>query len=514
MCFSVLRRCGLSFFLLLVLVSPALPRAVRAQDERALAFFDPVRGAINDATPTEDWDFVGFTDQVISLLVVGISGDLDPVLQVIGPDGTVIAENDDRDSLVRDAGLEALMLPADEVYTIRVTRYGPTIGEYELTVTPGLTQLVRRDTFDQGDVSWVTPQGELVPLAQGKLQMRISTPGQTLMAFPPDAKPLQNLYFQADARLLGTPGYAEFGLVFRAQGAQSYQFKINTDGQWTVLLQDGTSVYALRNWQSHPELTGSGWTLAVLARDDNFSFYANGVLLGTLSDDRLSAGGNAGVMVTNRADETEATTVLFDNVLITTRLASTYRGLPLALTDWNNDDPVVVMAELADAGHLDLAPARDLFIPDADMTAPIQNTWFELLGSDQTIYNDFVLSAWVTIVTNGTSAGCGMVYRWQDARNLDLAYVDVMGGFGVVQAHDAQLTTNAYDLSPMVKLSEPNNLIIIAQGDHVSLYINGALVTQETVTPGAGRVGISLLNYEIARTDCYWTNIWVWPLQP
>jgi hypothetical protein len=117
MCFSVLRRCGLSFFLLLVLVSPALPRAVRAQDERALAFFDPVRGAINDATPTEDWDFVGFTDQVISLLVVGISGDLDPVLQVIGPDGTVIAENDDRDSLVRDAGLEALMLPADEVYT-------------------------------------------------------------------------------------------------------------------------------------------------------------------------------------------------------------------------------------------------------------------------------------------------------------------------------------------------------------------------------------------------------------
>lgn len=373
---------------------------------------------------------------------------------------------------------------------------------------------MRRDTFDQGDVSWVTPQGELVPLAQGKLQMRISTPGQTLMAFPPDAKSLQNLYFQADARLLGTPGYAEFGLVFRAQGVQSYQFKINTDGQWTVLLQDGTSTFALRNWQSHPELTGSGWTLAVLARDDNFSFYANGVLLGTLSDDRLSAGGNAGVMVANRADETEATTVLFDNVLITTRLASTYRGLPLALTEWSNDDPVIVTAELADAGHLTLAPVRDLFIPDADMTAPIRNTWFELLGSDQTIYNDFILSAWVSIVTNGTSAGCGMVYRWQDARNLDLAYVDVMGGFGVVQARDAQLTTNAYDLSPMVKLSESNNLIIIAQGEHVSLYINGALVTQETVTPSAGRVGISLLNYEIARTDCYWTNIWVWPLQP
>ncbi len=512
--FSVLRRCGVSFFILLILVSPGISRPfVRAQDDRALAFFDPVRGAINDATPAEDWTFVGLTDQVISLLVVGISGDLDPVLQVIGPDGTVVAENDDRDSLVTDAGLEALTLPADGLYTIRVTRYGATIGEYELTVTPGLTQLVRRDMFDQGDVSWVTPEGELVALSQGKLQMRISTPGQTLMAFPPDAKPLQNLYFQTDARLLGSPGYAEFGLVFRAQGVQSYQFKVNTDGQWTVLLQDGTSVYALRNWQSHPELTGSGWTLAVLARDDNFSFYANGVLLGTLSDDRLSAAGAVGVMVSNRADQTEATTVLFDNVLITTRLASTYRGLPLALTEWNNDDPIIVTAELADAGHLNLAPSRDLFIPNADMTAPIQNTWFELLGSDQTFYEDFILSAWVSIVTNGSSAACGMVFRWQDARNLAMAYVDAAGGFGVVQASDAQLTTNAYDLSPMVK-NEPNNLLIVAQGDHVTLYINGALVTQENVTPGLGRVGITLLNYEAVRTDCFWTNIWVWPLQP
>jgi hypothetical protein len=516
MCISVLRRWGVTLFLpFLLFVLPVLPRAiVRAQDERALAFFSPVRGAINDATPIEDWDFAGSTNQVISLLVVGISGNLDPALQVIGPDGTVIAENDDRDSLVRDAGLEALTLPDDGVYTIRVTRYGSTVGQYELTVSPGLTQLVRRDMFNQGDVSWVTPQGDLVPLAQGKLQMRINTPGETLIAFPPDARPLQNLYFEADARLLGTPGYAEFGLVFRAQGTQSYQFKINTDGQWTVLAQQGTSVYALRNWQSHPELTGSGWTLAVLARDDNFSFYANGVLLGTLSDDRLSAAGSAGVMVANRVDETEATTVLFDDVVITKRLASTYNGLPLALTDWSNDDPDVVTAELATSGQLTLAPTRDLFISDADLTAPVKNAFFELLGSDQTIYNDFILSAWVTIVTSGTSAGCGMVYRWQDERNLDLAYVDVMGGFGVVQAHDAQLTTNAYDLSPMIRPGEANNLLIIAQDDHVTLYINGALVTQETVTPGAGRVGISLLNYDTARTDCYWTNIWVWPLQP
>jgi hypothetical protein len=59
--FSVLRRCGVSFFLLLILVSPGISHLfVRAQDDRALVFFDPVRGVINDATPAEDWVFAAY----------------------------------------------------------------------------------------------------------------------------------------------------------------------------------------------------------------------------------------------------------------------------------------------------------------------------------------------------------------------------------------------------------------------------------------------------------------------
>jgi hypothetical protein len=480
-----------------------------------------VHGAINDTTPAEDWTFAGRANQVVSLLAVPISGDLDPVLQVMGPDGAMVGENDDRDSLVQDAGLETLILPADGTYTVRVTRYegarGTTMGEYRLTITPGFTQLVRQDTFEQGAVSWVTPTEELIALSQGKLQMRINTPGQALIAFPPDAKPLLNSYMQANARLFGPPTYAEFGLVFRAQiepgRLRFYQFKVNTEGRWTVLLQDESSVYVLRTWQSDPALTGTEWTLAVLARDENLAFYANGMLLGTLSDTRLMAPGVAGVMVMNQPDEPEATTILVDDVLITTRLGSTFRGLPLALTAWDNADPGVVVGELADTGKVTPAAARDLFIPDVTLAATDQDARFEMLGSDLTIYENFILSAWFRIATDGGSGGCGMAYRWQDERNLDVAYVDVLGGFGVVQARDGQLTANAYDLSPMVTTDSANHLLIIAQDERVTLYVNGALVTQETVLPGRGRVGIALLNYEDVRTDCFWSNIWVWPLE-
>lgn len=510
-------RAAVGLFITLWIVS-GLPPA-HAQADRALIFFVPVRGAINDSTPAEAWTFAGHVDQVISLLVVPISGNLDPVVQVIGPDGGMVGENDDRDTLVQDAGLEALSLPADGTYTIQVTRYegSATVGEYELTITPGFTQLVRQDTFEQGAVSWVTPTGELIALSQGKLQMRISTPGQALIAFPPDTQALQNAYIQANARLFGSSAYAEFGLVFRAQiepgRLRCYQFKVNTDGRWTVLLQDGASVFVLRTWQSDPALTGTEWTLAVLARDEILSFYANGALLGTLTDTRLMAAGAAGVMIMNQPDETEVTTLLVDDVLVTTRLGSTFRGLPLALTAWDSADPAVVVSELADTGKIVPAAARDLFIPDTTLIAVDRTARFELFGSDLTVYKDFVLSAWLRIATSGSGAGCGMVYRWQDERNLDLAYIDGQGGFGIVQARSAQLVVNAYDLNPMVTTDRLNHLLIIAQGEQVTLYVNGALVTQETVQPGSGRVGIALLNYEAVRADCFWTNVWVWPLE-
>jgi hypothetical protein len=490
--------------------------SAHAQENHTLAFFETVQGAINDATPAEEWTFEGHTNQVISVIVMATSGDLDPVLHLVGPDAAVVGENDDLDSLVRDAGLEAFVLPLEGVYTVRVTRYGATVGEYDLTLTPGFARPLRDDTFEQGAVSWVSPAGQLAVLSQGKLQMRVMEPGETQMAFPPDAESEQNLYMQVDARVFGTPSYAEVGLVFRAQVEQgrvrAYQFKVNTNGQWTIALQEEAGLFVLRTWQADPALAGSAWTLAVLARDENFAFYANGALLGTLSDARLPSAGTVGVMVMNRTDQAGAATVLFDNVLVTARLGSTYRGLPLALTTWNSPDPAVVAAELAESGGIIPAAARDLFVPDTSLTRADQNAEFKLLGSERAIYENFILSAWVNIATTGQSVACGVTYRWQDERNLDMAYLDTAGGFGVVQARDGQLTTNVYDLSPMVHAGA-NNLIVITRGDRVTLYVNGALVTQETVIPGSGRVGVALLNYEAARTDCFWTNYWVWPLE-
>ncbi len=518
------RRCQRQWHLggllavLLALMAAPLP-ATRSQEPATLTFFVPVSGHLDEAQPAETWQFEGYAGQIVSLIAMTTGGDLDPVLQVTGPDGQSVAENDDLDSLVRDAGLEALTLPADGTYTVRVSRYqggqGTTRGSYQLTLTPGFAREAVRGEFEQGDVSWVTPDGQPMPLLQGYLQMRVSGESVTLLAVPPEELRAADVYLQAEARLLGTPPYAEFGLILRAQGAtlgRFYQFKINTQGQWRVLYQDETGSYALRTWTDAPALNTPDrtWSLAVMARGERLDFFANGALLGTVSDARLLTPGTVGVFVST-GDQPSAATVLFDQVIATTRLGSTYRGLPLALTTWEAPDPATIVNELAEGGHITPAPARDLYLFEKTQASTDRASVFELLGSEQAVYGDFLFGGRVTIVTEGQSVGCGLLFRWEDERNLSLAYVDSSQGFGLVQARDAQLTTNVYDLSPLVQ-PQTSRLLIIAQGERVAYYLNGALVAQETMIPGRGRVGVALLNYEDVNTRCLWSELWVWPL--
>jgi len=516
---------ALSVALGAVLAGPPAP--VRAQDDdgQALEFFAPVYGTLDNGNLSDEWTFDGDRDQVISVVVKTVSGDLDPVVSVFDPDGDLLAENDDIDSLlVKDAGLEALELPADGAYTVRVGRYGGEQGDYQLDVTPGFAQLVRRDSFGPGDVSWVTPEGELLPLAQERLRMRATPPEEnTRLAIPPgDPQLFQDVYIQAEARLFGTPDYAEAGLLVRGKNApggfQAFQFKVNTDGEWSARLVDASGSYALQAWTADPALEDDTWRLAVLARGDRFQFYANGTLLGTVVDDRLSGPGQVGLLVMTRDTQDEPATVLFDDVTITTRLGTTYSGLPLALTTWDSLDFAAIAEEIAASEVVTLAQERDLYVPDPDQS-PLEATTRrftqELLGTEQALYGDFILGASVRITTAGDSVGCGLVLRWQDDRNLGLAYFDTGGGYGLVQAQDADLVTNTYvwdDDSSMVTPDDWNKMLVVAEGEQVTLYINGALVTRATLLPEAGRAGIALLNYEAATTSCGFADVWVWPL--
>lgn len=83
-----------------------------------------VEGNINDRFPSVRYSYSAADGESVRLRMEPTSGDLDPVLTLISPDGVIIARNDDEATGSRSSAL-AITLPAAGVYTIEAARYLP-----------------------------------------------------------------------------------------------------------------------------------------------------------------------------------------------------------------------------------------------------------------------------------------------------------------------------------------------------------------------------------------------------
>lgn len=83
-----------------------------------------VEGNINDRFPSVRYSYNAIAGESVRVRVEPTSGDLDPVLTLISPDGVIIARNDDEATGSRSSAL-AITLPAAGVYTIEASRYLP-----------------------------------------------------------------------------------------------------------------------------------------------------------------------------------------------------------------------------------------------------------------------------------------------------------------------------------------------------------------------------------------------------
>lgn len=102
---------------------------------------DPITlsGDIGEAFPTDFYTFSGTAGTTVTItMTADETATLDPLLRLVGPDGTVVAENDDAadPTLGINAQLAGVTLPADGTYTLEAARFDG-IGDYELTIVPG-----------------------------------------------------------------------------------------------------------------------------------------------------------------------------------------------------------------------------------------------------------------------------------------------------------------------------------------------------------------------------------------
>ena len=98
-------------------------------------------GNIDPTHPRRVYTYAGRAGETISVSLVALDGTLDPLLRILGPDGSVLAENDDVAVGEGNSRITGLTLPADGAYTIVATRFredtGETVGRFELLLTLG-----------------------------------------------------------------------------------------------------------------------------------------------------------------------------------------------------------------------------------------------------------------------------------------------------------------------------------------------------------------------------------------
>ncbi len=131
---------GLAWGILALLLSAGVVLAAPlGQGAPRIDYNSTVQGTITDTQPVVYYTFEGRAGDVVLIEMTTLSGDLDPFLELFGPDQTLLIANDDIDSSDRNARIGPYTLPVDGLHQIGATRYnlaqGITTGTYALTLT-------------------------------------------------------------------------------------------------------------------------------------------------------------------------------------------------------------------------------------------------------------------------------------------------------------------------------------------------------------------------------------------
>lgn len=162
----------------------------------------PVSGSVYD-----DYLFVGLAGQAIDISVN--SADFDTYLLLIGPEGELVAENDDIAPDNRDSAI-ATELPMTGNYLVIVTSFVPEErGAYTLQATTALgtgdlQATLQWDSAHDLDLAVMNPAGEVVSFSNpaGESGGRLDLDANALCSSLTDT-PVENIFWPVDQALQG-----------------------------------------------------------------------------------------------------------------------------------------------------------------------------------------------------------------------------------------------------------------------------------------------------------------------
>lgn len=483
---------------------------VHAQDDATLILFEPVTGTLASGQ-TAQWTFTAASGAMLSLHARTLSGDLDPMIAVEDGGGDVIMSNDDYNAPdSHDALLEGVTLPDTGTYTVVVSAFGETSGEYELTLLPGFAAVEYREQFADPALWTGTSDAVEQIFGNNRMALTLSGPqeGNTIVTYQQPVEGTERYIHVEIPEISGGAGW-QVGIVARQQDESTYYlYELDYRGQWrfTVNTADGERV--IRDWSTHPAIVPgeTQFDLGLMLRDSGFEFFYNGQLIGRLTDDALAGPGQIGLMGQLPPGAEGQVTVQFENLVTTVPLTQE----PLIPDALATGDSTVTLQELQRRRLIPMTGDFGLIVPESFVMNNRAGVNHIQLGGDQTFTN-FALGATVSweISTPTIPAGCGLTLRMRDENDYLLAYLDQTGAAGLSQRQGDMFEPGVFR-EGLEASAGLHHLLVVADGDHLLYYADGQLAGTLDHTAVAGAVGNAAVNFEPTTTSCQFNDTWVW----
>jgi hypothetical protein len=508
------------FSLLALLVSLLSYIPARAQDTPvALSLLQPVPGVISESQPEQRWTFEGSQGQRLSVRMQATSGDLDPYVELLDSAGNILTSGSN--GSLRNATIDAMIIPENGVYTLRATRVPnnpATVGGYTLTLLPGFSFMILNDalTADSPLRTWRNPNSA-ASITNGKLRLQLTADSAYTWTTADKLGMFKDVYIQADFQSEQTGGYWESGLVLRGvkkdNALDFYVFFVNSDGKWKFALGQPGSLITIQDWQALPTSLTDSTTIGALLVGNKITLFYDNQPLTELTDDALAEPGLVGVAIGTGKAPNNSSSILFDNVVVTLpadKLAGIPIQIPAKLVEWQRT-PDAIIEELQKERLIPSAGKPGFAERVAYATRTSAGITYQPLAQSLS-FTDVIYSADIAWDSTNENIACALELRATDDKNFTIFYFDRKGGYGVRQEAGADgVVASLYNVSGAIlkENQATNRVILIALGNTLLAYINGELVAQVNVKQTSGAAYVVAYNYERVASLCQFNNIWL-----
>lgn len=457
---------------------------------------------------TDSYTFTASAGGVVSLSVRA-EGEFDPVVTLLDSTGRVILTNDDYAyPESRDALLEAISIPRTGTYTVQVSGYEGSSGQYTLRAYPGFSEIAANEAFTQedawelvNDLSIVTAEESLIATISGQRVI-----GAAVYQF---ADPMTDAYVQAQFSDIDNSSGWSVGLALRQVSSGYYTVIVNDQGFWRFGVVNEGELTVIRDWTAHPNIVAgqTSFTLGAIVNGVGFDFYYNGGYIGSVVDNTIARAGSVGIVVGTPASLNSTTTATITQFVATTpHFVNGGRVIPQQVI-------VSSAAEMQRALELRHVISANgtmaLTVPESTVEYARDGVNRLMLGRGTT-YTHFAMGAMVEIQgARAGMAGCGLVVSYADEGDYFLAFLDQSGGYGLSQRSGDIFLPGVFGEHPALE-SGLHHLLLIADVNTLYYYLDGALAGSLPISARAGEVGTAVVNYETITTTCRYQDVWLW----